>query len=169
LIRIFLILLLILIAYFVLRGSLKRLSIIVPAKAAKIAGLSIIALVLIYLTATGRLNWLFALVSVALAFMLRLIPAVLHYAPQLHRLWAEFTGARQGASEQQQSRPHNVTAKGKMSAEEAYEILGLKPGASEQDIIAAHRKLMQKNHPDRGGSDYLAAQINLAKKLLLKK
>lgn len=165
LIRIILILLLIIAAYFVLRGRLKRLS-VTPVKAARTAGLSILVLVLIYLAATGRLNWLFALISVALAFLLRLIPAVLHYAPQLHRLWMEFTASRQGATSGQQ---HNAAAKGQMSIEEAYEVLGLKPGASRQEIIAAHRKLMQKNHPDRGGSDYLAAKINLAKKLLLKK
>ncbi|CAG1021366.1 hypothetical protein DOJK_00932 [Patescibacteria group bacterium] len=58
--------------------------------------------------------------------------------------------------------------KGKMTEVEAYEVLGLKQGASKQDIIAAHRKLMQKNHPDHGGSDYLAAKINLAKHTLLK-
>lgn len=56
---------------------------------------------------------------------------------------------------------------GAMGRAEALLVLGLEEGASREDIVQAHRHLIQKLHPDRGGNDYLASQINRARDILL--
>jgi DnaJ-domain-containing protein 1 len=77
--------------------------------------------------------------------------------------WREAEAGAKHAGKQTRSRRRP----GRMTAEEAYGVLGLKPGASEEEISRAHRSMMKKFHPDQGGSTDLAAQINEAKDVLL--
>jgi hypothetical protein len=81
------------------------------------------------------------------------------YLDRAHPSWRDDLGRADGE--------HGSAAGGGMTREQALEVLGLAPGASEDDIRRAHRELMMKMHPDRGGSTYLAAKINEAKDVLL--
>lgn len=77
----------------------------------------------------------------------------------LDRTWPDWRAASSGTGA--------PAADSAMNRQRALEVLGLDDTASEQDIIDAHRRLMQKLHPDRGGSNYLAATLNEAKNALL--
>jgi DnaJ homolog subfamily C member 19 len=120
------------------------------------------------LTVTGHLNIITAAIAGTIALLPKLLPRLLllaRYLPYISRLYAQ----REQHTRQQNGQQGSAPPRGKtgMSREEAMEVLALKPGYSSEDVIQAHRRMMQKVHPDRGGSDYLAAQINKAKDTLL--
>jgi hypothetical protein len=82
------------------------------------------------------------------------------YLDRVHPDWRQ----QQGAAD---STAGPATPSAAMTRDEAYRVLGLEAGASENEIRDAHRRLMKKLHPDQGGSSYLAAKINQAKDILL--
>ena len=84
------------------------------------------------------------------------------YLDRSHSEWREQT-------ETQSNSEAAAPTSDSMTTDEAREVLGVDKNASEQEITQAHRRLMHKLHPDRGGSDYLATKINLAKDCLLGK
>ncbi len=124
--------------------------------------LGTIGAVAVALAATGRLNWIFAAIGAALPVAWRLA-SLLRFLPWVTRLLG--IGSARAQSQDGNAKP--PPSNGKMTREEAAEILGVEPQADREDILAAHRRLMQKLHPDRGGTDYLAARLNEARDRLL--
>ena len=117
--------------------------------------------------------WILALGGLSLALLLILtgrggiaLGAILLFGPLLWQQWkgahGPAPGPRPGAP-----RPPPRNAGANMTAVEAYQVLGLKPGATEAEIREAHRRLMMAAHPDHGGSDWLATRINQARDVLL--
>jgi hypothetical protein len=112
------------------------------------------------LAATGRLPWIAAIGAALLPFLRRGV-GLLRYLPWLRQLFGAYQSTRSRGNTQRPGASH-------MTRADALEILGLSGNPSKKAIIEAHRRLMQKVHPDRGGSNYLAAQLNEAKQVLLK-
>lgn len=129
----------------------------------QIQGLLILAaVVLVGLAVTGRLHPIIAIIGAAVA-SLQKFAGLLRFVPLFKNLFTDTPLNNPDASDQ----TSNVSPEIKMSKEEAHRVLGVDDSATDDEIIEAHRKLIQKMHPDRGGNDYLAAKINQAKDYLL--
>jgi DnaJ family protein C protein 19 len=111
--------------------------------------------------------WIAAIGGLSLALLLILtgkggiaLGALTLFGPLVYQKWQAARGRRVGGGT-----PYRASSK--MTREEAYEVLGLRPGAPEAEIREAHRRLMRGAHPDAGGSDWLAVRINQARDILL--
>jgi DnaJ homolog subfamily C member 19 len=157
-----------------------------------LAGTAILACVLLGLRAFERasaativalLKWIAAFVGIALVALLllsgqgaRALTGLVLVGPLLWRRWQSGRqagsgfggfGLGGGGAGNASGTPPPRTRGSAMSRAEAYEVLGLKMGASSDEVHAAHRRLMRMAHPDTGGSDWLASRINQARDVLL--
>jgi Ca2+/Na+ antiporter len=122
-----------------------------PHQLAKIARMGLVVMAgaaLFFLTLSGRL-------AVILTGILALLP----FIPYANRLWRD--------SQEEAKQEELLLVENTLSRKQALEILGLTEGAEPAQIQAAHRRLIQKIHPDKGGSSFLSAQVNRAKEVLL--
>ena len=119
---------------------------------------AIIALILLgalALVASGKLHWVGAALAAALAALRPLLPWLWRLAPGLLQMWRR----RRGGDAPVAGAP--------MSRAQALAVLGLGEGASREEITEAHRRLIQKLHPDRKGSGHLSRVVNQARDTLL--
>jgi hypothetical protein len=134
-------------------------------KGFRFSGGILLALLTLVLVATGRDAFAFIAASGAWALLFG-------STPPWHRnpYGAGGNAGSAGANDARAGSGRNVPAgRSSMSREEALNVLGLKEGASIADIRAAHRRLILQTHPDKGGTNYLAAKINEAKDVLLRR
>lgn len=127
-------------------------------------------LVLVMMAVTGRMHWLFALIGALIPFMRGLLGLGMQILPA----WLKYKKEQQDGRNNQEQPSQQPARRSDMDTKEALDTLGLKGDITRGDVTAdmvndAHRRLIQKLHPDRGGNDYLAAKINLARDLLLEK
>jgi len=92
---------------------------------------------------------------------------LMSFLDRAHPGWTARGDAGQGTDQGGRYKKSSSSADINMDIQQARAILGVSENSSKKEIIKAHKRLMQKLHPDRGGSDYLAKQINRAKDLLL--
>ena len=131
------------------------------ASGMRFTGGVVLALLTLALAVTGRIGFAFLTASGAWYLLFGSSPP-----------WQGPYGASGNPGGQQgnrQSSNNNSPARVSMSRSEALNVLGLEEGASEEQIRAAHKRLILQTHPDKGGTNYLAAKINEAKDVLLKR
>jgi hypothetical protein len=116
------------------------------------AGAILLVVLSLLLVAMGKLHWIGAAIAALFTGLKTAWPWLAQYAP---KILSKKTHTQNSAADMPSTREH------------ALEVLGLKEGSSTEEIIQAHRRLIQKCHPDKGGNEYLAAQLNKAKDILI--
>lgn len=115
-----------------------------------------LAILVLGLAITGKLHWIAGAIAALLPVIQRLFFLGVRVMPFLSS-W-----------QQKQQQKTQASTSEPMNRKQALQLFGLSENYSKAEVVKRHRELMVKNHPDKGGSDYLASQINQAKEILLR-
>lgn len=115
------------------------------------------------LALTGKMHWLGVVIVFLLGLLRRLVAAFLPFLLRLVPYWWSRRKSEQGSGQ-----GGDTSYDTKMDRRQALEVLGVEKGADRETILAAHRKLIQKLHPDRGGNTHLTRTVNQARDVLLR-
>lgn len=127
------------------------------------AAIVALTLTLLMLVIAGKVHWLSAALTGAVPFARRAATLV-RITPFLRQLKDRLDNT---ATQQSRRRGTPNAGVGELTEAQARLMLDVSVNATAAEITAAHRRLIARNHPDRGGSTYIAAQLNAAKDLLL--
>ncbi|MCH2191840.1 MAG: DnaJ domain-containing protein [Gammaproteobacteria bacterium] len=118
---------------------------------------------IVVLALTGRAHWLMGVIAGLIGVASRALQLA-NFIPAFKRVFGSLNDEEKPT---QNSQADSKTRSNKMSRLDAANLLGVELDATKEEIKQAHKRLMQKVHPDRGGTDELAAQLNRAKDVLL--
>lgn len=104
---------------------------------------------------------------VPFALLLGVIAAAMYFMDRIRDKLMDDAGIREdGPAKDAPEGSWRPSSRGSMEASEAYSVLGLKEGASPEEVDTAYKRLIAQIHPDKGGTDYLAAKLNEARSVL---
>ncbi|MFT5117074.1 MAG: DnaJ family protein C protein 19 [Kiritimatiellia bacterium] len=125
-------------------------------------GLYAMALLLVGLVITGRVHWIAVAGAALLPILKPLFALALRFLPFIKK-----KTTTNGSKNDTNTNDSNQSVTNLMDTDQALKVFGFTAMETEERIVQRHRELIQKNHPDRGGSDFLAAQVNQAKTVLM--
>ena len=112
------------------------------------------------------MEYLFILIILVI-YLMRFFPAIISTIPAIFLILFRWGNLIKFVAKVFLNKQYSQSRKNSMTRKEALDILGLNENATKKEINDSYQKLMKKNHPDLGGSDWITKKLNEAREILL--